>query len=95
METMTVRQVLEITMNNLGNIAVPRALNQLIGIPIDQAIGNLQACIEAMDAQEAKAREEATQEAAQTDEEGQLSDEQEALLRHARECFGTGTEEQE
>ena len=64
METMTVRQVLEITMNNLGNIAVPRALNQMIGIPIDQAIGNLQACIEAMDAQEAR-----MQEAKQTGEE--------------------------
>ena len=69
METMTVRQVLEITMNNLGNIAVPRALNQMIGIPIDQAIGNLQACIEAMDAQEAKAREAEQEEEVEADGE--------------------------
>ena len=90
-EVMTVKEVLEITRNNLGNIAVPRALNQMIGIPIDQAIGNINACIEAMDRQEAQ-----TQEAEQTGgEDGQLSDEQEAMMHHARECFGKCTEEQE
>lgn len=47
--TMTVRDAIIATMNLLGNIPVPRNLNQSIGIPIDNAIGNLQACIEAMD----------------------------------------------
>ena len=69
METMTVGQVLEITMNNLGNIAVPRALNQMIGIPIDQAISNLQACVEALNAQEAKAREAEQEEEVEADGE--------------------------
>ena len=82
-EVMTVREVLEITRNNLANIAVPRSLNQMIGIPIDQAIGNINACIEAMDRQEAQAKE------AEQTGDGQLSEAQEALLRHARECFGT------
>ena len=52
---MTVREALEITANNLGNIPIPRALNQLIGIPIDMAIANIQACIEAMDRQQMEA----------------------------------------
>ena len=90
-EVMTVKEVLEITRNNLANIAVPRALNQMIGIPIDRAIGNINACIEALDRQKSQ-----TQEAEQTGgEDGQLSDEQEAMMRHARECFGKCTEEQE
>ena len=69
METMTVGQVLEITMNNLGGIPVPRALNQMIGIPIDQAISNLQACVDALNAQEAKAREAEREEEVEADGE--------------------------
>lgn len=46
---MTVKEVLEITINNLNGISVPRWLNQQIGIPIDNAISNLMACLEAMD----------------------------------------------
>lgn len=45
---MTVKEVLEITVNNLNGISVPRWLNQQIGVPIDNAIANLQLCIEAM-----------------------------------------------
>ena len=57
---MTVIEALRITMNNLGGIAVPRALNQQIGIPIDQAIGNIAACIEALErAEQEKKAEEA------------------------------------
>ena len=69
---MTVREVLEITRNNLANIAVPRALNDMIGIPIDQAIGNINACIEAMDrdaAQQAQDEEATGEEAEQMSEE--------------------------
>ena len=74
-ETMTVRQVLEITVKNLMLIAVPRGLNQTVGIPIDQAIGNLQACIEAMDAQEAAAQEAAAQEEEQEETDGEADSE--------------------
>lgn len=45
---MTVAEVLQITVDLLGSIPVPRNLNQSIGIPIDNAIGNLNACIEAI-----------------------------------------------
>ncbi len=58
METMTVKEALQITVNLLGNIAVPRSLNAQIGVPIDQAIGNLQQCIEAIEKNERKAEDE-------------------------------------
>lgn len=59
METMTVKEVLQITVNLLGNISVPRKLNEQIGVPIDHCIGNLRECMRAMDAAEAqKAAEE-------------------------------------
>ena len=45
---MTIKEVLEITINNLNGISVPRWLNQQIGIPIDNAIANLQLCLDAM-----------------------------------------------
>lgn len=57
MAAITVREVLEITANNLGGISVPRSLNEQIGIPIDHAISNLRACIEAIDRQENMAKE--------------------------------------
>lgn len=65
METMSVTQALRITVDNLGAIAVPRALNQQIGIPIDQAISNLIACIEALE----KAKDGDDPESAETEEE--------------------------
>ncbi len=40
--------VLRNTVQILGNISVPRMLNGQIGIPIDTAIGNLNACIAAI-----------------------------------------------
>lgn len=45
---MTIKEVLEITINNLNGISVPRWLNEQIGIPIDNAVGNLKLCLEAM-----------------------------------------------
>ena len=47
-DTMTVQEAIEITITNLGNIAVPRVLNEQIGIPIDMAIANLRLCVDAM-----------------------------------------------
>lgn len=41
--------VLKSTVQMLGNISVPRVLNEQIGKPIDTAIGNLQACVEAIE----------------------------------------------
>jgi len=54
---MTVIEALRITVNNLGGVAVPRALNQQIGIPIDQAISNILACIEALERAEQENKE--------------------------------------
>lgn len=48
MEQMTVLDALISTANILGNICVPRNLNQMIGVPIDTAIMNIQACINAI-----------------------------------------------
>ena len=70
-EQMTVRDVLEITARNLGEIAVPRSMNEQIGIPIDQAISNITACVNALDKAEADAvkKEEPTGEAAEEADE--------------------------
>ena len=61
-QQMTIKQVLEITVSSLGNIAVPRALNQQIGLPIDQAIANLQLCIDALEKNETEAKNKKEQE---------------------------------
>ena len=61
-QQMTIKQVLEITVSSLGNIAVPRALNQQIGLPIDQAIANLQLCIDALEKNETEAKNKEEQE---------------------------------
>lgn len=58
METMTVRQVLERTRESLLNIAVPRALNEQIGIPIDGCAENIRLCLAAMARGEQQAAEE-------------------------------------
>ena len=52
---MTVQEVLNVTMNNLGAIAVPVALSEQIGMPIVNAINNLRLCVEALE----KAKEQA------------------------------------
>lgn len=68
METMTVKDVLEITMKNLGNIAVPRSQNEQIGIPIDQAISNIKVCLEAIERGEKAQQEAAAQKQAEETE---------------------------
>ncbi len=87
METMTVREVLEITKNNLLNISVPRALNQQIGLPIDGAIGNIQLCIDAIDRDEAEKSKKDTDGKEDPDFGPKTEEEAEALIRHAKDCF--------
>lgn len=48
MKELTVIEALKVIANRLGMIAVPRSLNRLIGIPIDNAIADIDACIEAL-----------------------------------------------
>lgn len=54
----TVNEVLQSVINILGNIAVPRYLNEQIGVPIDDAIHNIVACIEANKKAEDSIKEE-------------------------------------
>ena len=48
-ETMTVEQVLKITVNILSGIQIPCALTESVGVPISNSIGNLNRCIEAIE----------------------------------------------
>ena len=72
MERLLVEDVLAITVNILGDISVPRKLNEQIGIPIDHAIGNIRECIRAI--QEAHQPEEP--ENAEPADDGEESDEE-------------------
>lgn len=47
-EKITVEQVLEITARQLGEITIPVSLVENIGVPINRAIVNINACLEAM-----------------------------------------------
>lgn len=60
---MTIKTAIEITVNLLGNIAVPRNLNETVGIPIDSAIANLNMCLDAIrqDEEAQQAKEEKTE----------------------------------
>lgn len=77
-EQLTVNQVIGITIDLLGNIAVPRNLNEQIGIPIDRAISNLRVCLEArMQAQQGTEEPDAAEgaeEPAETIEEEEQND---------------------
>jgi hypothetical protein len=53
MEQLTVREVLEITINNLKGIQIPVELCDTVGQAIVGSIRNLTACVNAMDAQNA------------------------------------------
>lgn len=46
---MTVKEVLELTINSLNSICIPVALVKPIGEAIATAAGNLQACIDALE----------------------------------------------
>ena len=45
---LTIKEVLEITVNQLGTISVPVALHEQIGVPVARAMGNLQECLKAI-----------------------------------------------
>lgn len=49
---MTIKEVLELVVNNLSGISVPIALTQQIATPISQSIKSINACLEAMARQE-------------------------------------------
>lgn len=46
----TVIEALQMTADDLENIAVPRYLNRQIGVPIDNAVSLIMKCIEALTA---------------------------------------------
>lgn len=46
---MSIREAIEIVINQLNGINVPVGLLQQIGFPINQAVDNLRACVEAID----------------------------------------------
>ena len=48
-DKMTVTDALKATINLLNSIAVPRYLNESIGVPIDNAANNIRACVDAME----------------------------------------------
>lgn len=56
---MTIKEVLELVIDDLRKINVPVGLMEQIGLPINQSIGNLKACIEAINRDEKKPQEEA------------------------------------
>jgi hypothetical protein len=49
METYTVNEVIQITIDLLNGISVPRKLNEQIGIPIDNAVNNLLVVLQALE----------------------------------------------
>ena len=55
---MTVREVVVQVITDLGNISVPVAQMQNIGIPIAQAVQNLDAVVRAWDEEEKKEKEQ-------------------------------------
>lgn len=56
---MTIKEVLELVIDDLSKINVPVGLMEQIGLPINQSIGNLKACVEAISRDEKKPQEEA------------------------------------
>jgi len=51
---MTIKEVLRCTVDILSGISVPAGLVEQIGIPVFQSIGNLNECLRAIEADEAK-----------------------------------------
>lgn len=54
---MTIKEVLELVVNNLSGISVPVALTQQIATPISQSIKSINACLEAMARQDEQEQE--------------------------------------
>ena len=61
---MTIKEVLELVVNNLSGISVPVALTQQIATPISQSIMSINACLEAMGRQNEQEAAAANQEPA-------------------------------
>ena len=51
---MTLKEVLQITVEGLNSISIPVGMMRTVGEQIAAAAGNLQACIDAMDMNEGK-----------------------------------------
>lgn len=58
MDRGTVKKAMEATVQLLGKIPVPVALYDSIGVPVMTAINNLHIGLEALEAEEAEAKEE-------------------------------------
>ena len=52
---LTIKEVLEVVVRNLEAISVPVGLNDQITVPIKQSVKNINACIKAIEDQEAAA----------------------------------------
>lgn len=59
-KTMTKKEVLNITVNILGKIAIPIALMDDIGVPIRNAINNILMVVDALEKEEVKDDEQET-----------------------------------
>ena len=55
METMTIENVLRATVKLLEGIKIPVSMSEEVGVPVLRSIGNLNACVSAIE----KSREEA------------------------------------
>jgi hypothetical protein len=71
---MTIKDVLQLTVDQLSNISVPVAFQKQIGEPIYNAIGNLNECLRAMAAADQKAEEEPAEEAEEAETDGRETD---------------------
>ena len=58
---MTLKEVLQITADILGNIQVPAVLTEQVAIPISNARNNLMECLAAIDRDEKKTAEGETE----------------------------------
>lgn len=55
-ETMTVRDVIDVTKRELSRVMIPAELVKEIGIPVSNALHNLKMCLEAIDREMAAAQ---------------------------------------
>lgn len=66
--TMTLKEVLEATIDILGGISIPAALVDQVGIPVRNAMSNLTLCVQAMSRNKAEKKPE------EEDADGQAAD---------------------
>ena len=70
MEKLTVKQVLEITIQNLESIMVPAGLTEQIAIPIAQNANNLRECIKSLESSGVMTKHQDTAEETEEPEPG-------------------------